>query len=368
MKFRFLTMSAIAVIALAGCKESASPKDPLQVPQTYDTISLSTNAAAELQLRTQLADLVTLLKTGRTSGTEVDLASMTNAIAPLMTHTASTYVPHVGMAIEELANASGGTYDPRRTVIENGQGGVYGGYLFDETGVEMEQIVEKGLFGAMLYHRATQLMTVDATEADVDRILVLYGADPTFPNTDKASSPDRCAAAYAARRDKNDGNGFYTKIAEGLRKAKAAAKAGNAYDQELMEAFTVVRQNWERAIAATVLNYLQSAAGTWSSTSPTDASIASALHAYGEAVGFLRGLRALPASSKIIRDDVIDDLLTKLRAPMTGETSPYAFVTTPVTTLPDVASSITGIAAVYGFTSADLADFRNNWVTVQNRK
>lgn len=368
MKLRFLSISAIALIALAGCKESTSPRDPLQVPGTYDTISLSTNAAAELALRTQLSTLVTLVKTGRSQGTEVYLTALTNAAAPLMSSTIGTYAQHVGMALEELSKASGGSYDPRRPVIENGDGGVYGGYLFDETGLEMEQIVEKGLFGAMLYHRATELMTPDATEADVDRILVLFGADPSFPNTDKAAAPDRFGAAYAARRDKNDGNGFYTKIADGLRKAKAAAKAGNDYDQELMESFTVVRQNWERAIAATVLNYLQAAATTWSSTSPTDASIASALHAYGEAVGFLHGLRALPASSKIISDAVIDDLLVKLRAPMTGATSPYLFVTTPVTTLPDIASSIAGIAAAYGFTSADLADFRNNWVNVQDRK
>lgn len=367
MKTRIIVMVVLAMATLVGCKESTSPKEPLNVPGTYDTLQFAANASAELLLRTQLSGLTTLMKTGRMPGTSVDLGALTTAFAPLA-EAAGSYGEHVTMALNELSKASGGSYDPRRTVALNGEGGVYGSYLFDETGLEMEQIVEKGLFSAMMYRQAVQLMTPDATAADVDRIVALFGAGLTFPNSDKASSPDRFSAAYAARRDKNDGKGYYTQIALNVRRAQAAIKAGNEYDDELMAAFGAIRDNWERAIVATAINYMLTSTMTFASTSPSDAALSGALHAYGEAVGFLRGLQAVAPSQRRIGDAVLDDVLAKLRAPMRGEVKPYVFVTTPVTTLPDIEIAIDALASTYGFTSADLVDFRTNWVNQQNRQ
>ncbi|MBU3742325.1 MAG: DUF4856 domain-containing protein, partial [Candidatus Kapabacteria bacterium] len=279
-----------------------------------------------------------------------------------------SYADVVTAALPELAKASGGTYDPRRPVAENGQGGVYGSYLFDETGLEYEQVVDKGLYGAMLYAKAAKLMQTAATSADVDRILALFGADPAFPNSDKAAAPDRFAAAYAARRDKNDGKGMYTTITRALRTAKAAAAKGSDHDAEKMAAFTTIRSTWERALMATALNYLQSTVQTIASTNPTDADLAAALHAHSEAVGFVMGLMAVDAGDRIITDAAARDVLAKLQIPTQGPGTSYRMITEPVSTVTDLQAAITIIANVYGFSAADVEDFRNNWVNVQGRQ
>ena len=361
MKYRALLLAACTLL-LAAC--STDPTTPLEVSSRYDASSYAANAAQETTLRADLSALVTLIKTGRTQGTKVDESQLTALASALPL---GAYAAVVNASIPELAKASGGSYDPRKSVAENGQGGVYGGYLFDETGLEFEQVIEKGLFGAMLYPKAVALMTADATSADVDRILALYGADPSFPNSDKVATPDRLLAAYAARRDKNDGNGVYTTIAAAFRKAKAAAAAGSDYNAEKLDAFTTIRTTWERALMATVVNYLLTGITTFSSTSPTDAAIASALHACGEAIGFCYGMSAVPQAQRRITDTEIQSLAALMQyAPPTGSTM-YRLVTEPVTAVAQLQEAVQKIATIYGYSASDIEDFRSNWVNVQQR-
>ena len=362
MVLRMLIAGIALVAILSSCSTSV---DPLDVPATYDASAFTSNAATELRLRDDLAALTNLMKTGRTQGVTVDLSELTALASALPM---GSYADIVTAALPELTKASGGTYDPRRPVADNGHGGVYGAYLFDETGLELEQVVEKGLFGAMMYAKASQLMQPTATPADVDRILALFGADPAFPNSDKAASPDRFSAAYAARRDKNDGKGMYTTITAALRKAKAAAAIGSDYDGDKIAAFTTIRSTWERALMATVVNYIQTTIQTITSTSPTDAQLSAALHAYGEAVGFTMGLMAVDAGSRVITDAVARSILTSLQIPAQGQGTSYRIITQPVSAVVDLQAAIAAIANVYGFSASEIEEFRNNWVNVQGRQ
>ncbi|MBN9400971.1 MAG: hypothetical protein J0I17_12400 ['Candidatus Kapabacteria' thiocyanatum] len=368
--FRTMALVAVSAAVLAGCSDSSSnPKDPLSIPAVYDSTSYRTNAAAEYQIRTQLASLVSLMKTGRTSGTRVSQSELEAKYAPLASLTTSYYAGRVGQSLATLASASGGTYDPSRPVAENGEGGVFNGYLFDKYGLECEQQVEKGLFAALLYNQAVAQMSGDVTPAKIDRMIAAFGAHPSFPNTDKAASnPDVFCAAYAARRDKNDGNGFYSTMKKNFLKARAAAAAGSNYNAELNEALGTIRDTWERTQMATIVNYLYSTISTLSATNLDDKGRASALHAYGECVGFMHGWRGVSPSMKIISDTKIDELLILMRAPVDGPARSYELVTQPVTALPDLARVISEIKVIYGFTDADLQDFKQNWVAVQNRQ
>jgi hypothetical protein len=270
--------------------------------------------------------------------------------------------------MNQLALSSGGTYVPGPPI---GQGGTFGGYLFDENGLELEQLLEKGNFGAILYHHALSLRNEPLTPATSDKLVAIFGATPSFSNSGSNNVPasvrDRAMANYAARRDKNDGNGFYTRMKSAFIKLQAALKAGSAYKKERDEALNTIFDIWEKVNAATVINYCHSVITTMSATSTTEAQRASALHACSEAVGFLHGWRQLPANGRRITDAQIDALLEKLNAPYNGTPNTYLFVTEPAIQLPKLQQVIAQLKTIYSFTDAEINDFRNNWVNVQGR-
>ena len=152
-----LAILAVLSMVLIGCEESTGTV-PLNIPDTYPGENFSQNAEAQLQLVDQSAALTALMKEGR-SGTAVPHADLLTAVNPLRPHVTPSFQSVMDVYLLRLAQASGGsTYDPMKAPGENGSGGVYGGYLFDENGIEMEQLVEKGLFGAMSYNHAVQIM------------------------------------------------------------------------------------------------------------------------------------------------------------------------------------------------------------------
>ncbi|MEZ4686279.1 MAG: hypothetical protein R3B47_09490 [Bacteroidia bacterium] len=101
-----------------------------------------------------------------------------------------------------------------------------------------------------------------------------------FPNSDDASNhsnPDLFVAKYTARRDKNDGNGFYSQMQAAFIKLQAAIAAGDDYEEERDEAIAVIKDVWEKATMATIINYGYSAISKLSATNPGEADQASAL-------------------------------------------------------------------------------------------
>ena len=325
-------------------------------------------------MRNQLDAFVNEAKKGRTAGVVVDantLQQLYNAGTPSLKSLTTTYfdgrLDGASGWIQELSNASGGAYTPGTPA---GQGGEFGGYLFDENGLEPEQLLDKGLYGAALYHHAVTLMQGDLTPATADQLVAIFGAHPDFPNTPtagKATNPDKYLANYAARRDKNDGLGLYSQMKNAFLKLQAAVKAGAEYHTERDEALATLRLTWEKVNFATVINYCHSVVSTLSATNPTDADKAKALHAYGECVGFVHGWRTLPAAYRQISDAEIDQLLVLLNAPYDGIPASYTFATDPVNQLPKLTQVIQLLKAEYGFTDQEIIDFKENWVAVQGR-
>jgi hypothetical protein len=374
MKIRTLAIGLAGSFALfaASCSDnSTSPAvvPPLTLPTSYDGSSYTTNAVVELQMRSHLQSLTTAMQQGRQLGVAVSAVNVATLYQPLRAITTPYYDTNVQGWLQELAKSSGGAYNPRVSPAENGQGGTFGGYLFDEHGLEMEQLVEKGLYAAALYNHALTVMNAQLTPASIDKIVAIFGASPAFKNTGSApENPDVHAANYAARRDKNDGTGFYTKMRDQFIRAQAATKADSRYADTAQAALAQVRQLWEKSQAATVINYLYATITNISLTNPTDAQLGSALHAYGEGVGFLHGWRTLPADKKIITDAQIDQILTLMYAPVNGAPSSYQLVQNSFTAVQQLQQAITSLKNIYGFTDAELQDFRKNWVSEQGRK
>lgn len=362
----------VAGISLFACGKTEERPD-LVIPTVYTSPSFTTNASTQLAVMNQLTALTNEAKKGRVNGTVVAKSALDNLFTtgtPSLKGQCSAYyagkLEGTNGWFDELAKASGGTYTPTNT--PTGNGGTFGGYLFDENGLEMEQLIEKGQFGAVLYKHLTELLAGNITETTVDQALAIVGANPSFPNSNDATkhaNPDKNLANYIARRDKNDGNGLYSQLKQNFLKLQAAVKAGSEYDTEKQAAIEAIKLIVEKGNAATIINYCHAIIITLSNTNVTDAQKASALHAYSECVGFIHGWRTL--TSKKITDAQIDEVLVLLNAPYNGTPTSYKFVTDRENELTKIQQVINKLRDIYGFTAQEIEDFKKNWVAEQGR-
>jgi Domain of unknown function (DUF4856) len=372
-----LLKSTLFLLALGLFFTACTPTEEqpaLVLPSIYTAPSFTQNTTQQAAIRTQMEALVTEIKKGRTPGTVLDGAVLTSLFQignPSIKSITTPYyigrLENTGNWLDELTKSSGNAYILGAPSV---QGGTFGGYLFDENALEMEQMIEKGLFGAAMYHHAITLMQGTITLETADQLASIYGAHPDFPNTPtatKAANPDKFMANYAARRDKNDGAGLYTQLKKAFIQLQAAVKAGDDYNTERDEALVSIRQTWEKVNVGTVVNYCHSVIATLIATSPSDSDKAKALHAYGECVGFLHGWRTIPQGYKIMSDAEIDELLTLLNAPYNGTPTSYLFVTDSFNELPKLTQIIDKIKVKYGFTTQEIEDFKKNWVAEQGR-
>jgi hypothetical protein len=370
-----IAFGLLSSILLISCDKIEDGRPDLVIASEYDGTNFLASSTVERAVTGQLAALTTEMQKGR-RGEQVlkeTLEALYKAGNPSLEAVTTTYyngrILGVGGWLDELAKASGGTtYTPG---TPEGQGGTLGGYLFDENGLELEQLVEKGLFGAALYHHATTLLSASMTLENVDQVLATYGATPAFANSGTsnvaAEVRDRFMAVYAARRDRNDGNGMYTQIQNAFLKLQAATKAGEEYQTEKLEAIADLKLLWEKVNAATIINYCHTTINRLSATNPTNEDLGAGLHAYGEAVGFIHGWRTIPQEHKLITDAQIDAILVLLNAPYNATPTSYRFATDPVNELPKLEQLIQQLQALYGFSNQEIEDFRRNWVADQGR-
>lgn len=364
MKLSNLFLLTLSGIAFLSCEEATTePETPqLVIPTAYDASQFEANTSAQRTVLTHLADLTAEMQEGRI-GTKVDANVMSSNYTIVKDQTTSYYDNVLQPVMTELVEISGGQrFDPNGT-----QGGVYGSYLFNKYGLENEQLVEKGLFGAALYNHATKIAQ-NPDETTADKMLAIMGTTPDFPNSNNGNNvtnPDRFMANYIARRDKNDGNGFYTNIQSNFIKLQAAAKGGSNFNTERDEAIEAIFDNWEKANAATTINYLHGVINKLSATNLDEATVSSAMHSFGEAVGFLHGFKTI--ERKQITDAQIDETLTLMNV-TPGETpTTLNILSSPVTELIKLQQAITKLQEIYGFTDQQIEDFKKNWVVEQGR-
>jgi hypothetical protein len=364
-------------IGFASCTKDDDAKPVLDIPAAYDGSSFTANTTTQTALLTQLADLTNEAKKGRTAANSVnrqDLEALFSAGNPSLSGEITAYfkgkLEGDGGWFDELAKASGTTWTPQ-SPDGSSQGGVYGGYLFDEYGVEMEQLLEKGQFNATFYKHATGLMSGAITLQTVDQLVAIFGAKPAFANSGSnnvaVENRDLAMANYGARRDKNDGNGLYTQIKTAFITLQAAVGAGEEYNEERDEALGQIRLLWEKINAATAINYCHTAISQLSQTNPTEAQVGGALHALGEAIGFIHGFRTIDLQYREISDAQIDEMLILFNAPSDGIASVYKFATDPANELPKLQQAIGRLQTIYDFSDQEIEDFKSNWVSIQGR-
>jgi hypothetical protein len=367
----WFTVALFVLVYLASCK-GKDEVPALSIPSTYDSTNFKANVSTQVAVLAQLKDLVDEVKKGRKGDALVEstLKTLYEAGNPNLPTVGTSYLSQKinPVWLNEIAKASSGTYVPGPPM---GEGGVFGtgssAYLFDENGLEIEQLIEKGQFGSVLYKHANDLLNGTITSQTVDQVLAIIGCNPTFPNTstNKAAQPDKFFAVYAARRDKNDGNGLYSQLKAQFIKLQAAVNTGDKYVKDRNDAVASIRLILEKINAATIVNYCQSVTSTMSKTTTTDNDKSIALHALGECIGFTHGYKTI--LNKKITDAQIDEILVLLNAPANGIPTCYKYVTDPGTELPKLNTLINMIKGIYGFTDQEISDFSKNWITEQGR-
>lgn len=342
-------------LMFVSCKDDDKKDDPAPSgPTTYEFAEVNGNTPLSRALTGNLNSLTTDMKKGRDSSltltaTQVQAYYTNGGQNSLQSKSESIFAGRASAWLRDLAAVTGKTFDPRNPT----DGGVFYGYLFNKDGVELEQLVEKGLFGAGLFYRAVvdHLSKETLTAADFDNAFVYYGANAKFPN----NNSDGFTAKYAARRDNG---GHYRRIKEQLLAGRTAGAAG---DQAAAKAAAlVIRQEWEKALAATVINYLYASAEKFQTG--TDADLAAALHSWGEGVGFIYGLRAIPAAQRTLSDANIATVLTHMKAEDNNR-KPLDFKTPA--DIAHLQHAIDVLASAYGF--SDPTIYKINDVTANNR-
>jgi hypothetical protein len=376
----FLSFLALVVVSSCSKDEDTNNNNPvpnpdkpaLVVPAYYDSINYPTTTAFVQPIRTHLDAIVTEVKRGRTPGQKVSATAMKTSFAASLPSLESITIPAYAALLtkadgwlDKAEKASGNTYHPDSTST---MGGTFGGYLFDENGFEPEQMIEKGLFGAALSKSVFDLLNNPSLD-QVDQAVHIIGATPHFKSSNAikhGSAADKYLSTYVARRDKNDGNGLYSQMRFNFIKLKAAVKAGANYNKERDEAITAIRLILEQANFATVINYCHTSIANLSKTSITDAEKAATLHAIGECHGFALGWKGI--AGKKITDAQIDEIMELLNAPVAGGGKPSLFITdrTPAQ-IGKLQQVIIKVQAIYGFTTAQIEDFKKNWVAEQSR-
>lgn len=334
---------------------------PSCTADTYPDEGYAANAAAELDLRTRLdalGDKMDEAKAGRPTAAELEalFSAGTPSLRSISSEPARAAISEVFGALELAAGTPWTPVDP-----PVGNGGLFGTHVYNARGVDLPETVEKVVFAGTQLNEAARLMTETATVADVDRMVALFGASPAFPMDDKAAvNPDVFVAKYAKKRT-NPGAatpGPYLAIKAAFMNARASVKGGPACAAERTAAFAQVREQWERALLGTAVNYLNSAANTFAKASPTEVEKGNALHQVGEAVGFLRGLQTLPAQHRIITDAQLEQVLTTLGGTTLGGSEAFRYVTATSSTIDKLGTAVTQIQAARQFTPEEIATFK----------
>jgi len=382
MKLKFLLLGSVAItLMFTSCeKDEITPIAPintnLTIPDSYDGANFDGNASAQLLVIDQLSALTAEAKRGRdvnNTVTKTDLDNLFTTGTPSLSSEVTTYfkakLEGENGWFDELAKSSGNSWSPEAPTTGS-TGGVYGGYLFDENGLEIEQLIEKGQFGATLYNHAVKLMSGTITLATVDQLVAIFGANPSFSNSgsdNAGTDKDVALANYGARRDKADGNGMYTSIKKEFITLQAALKGGDDFITERDAALENIKTLWEKINAATVINYCHSPIDKLSQTNPSDSDISSALHAISEGIGFIYGIKTIDQSYRVITDTQIYDVLTLFNAPSDATATVYKFATDPSSELTKLQQIISKLKTIYGFTDQEIEDFKSNWVSSQGR-
>lgn len=368
LKISTIYLLSIAFVLLTACSDDNEDAVPeLVVPASYPDDNFDANVTAERQVRTELVDLTAALNTAESNAANSTQTANISYPSNLRNVTLSSYASNIDTWLTELVSAanSGTPFDLDNAPM--GEGGILGTRLLDENGLELEQMIEKGSFGAALYNHALSILNEGAMTAEkVDRLVEIFGANPTFPGDDSdPNNPDIFSAEYAERRSDNvNETGLYYDIRDQLILARTALADGRVeFQQVANDALNNFLDLWEQSNFATVIFYCNDARAKFAAANnEIDAEqknilLGNALHSYAEGVAFAHGFLSIP--NKRITDAQIQTILILLKAAPGDTPTSFEFAkdASTLTAFEDIIDLIQG---VYGFTDEQVTGFFTN--------
>lgn len=380
-KIHISSLLLLVVLFFSCKKETTTEPTPstdssLKIPDNYVSDRYDQHVVAEKSVLDQMLAFNVFMKKGVIRTNILTTDSLNWYFASAGTPSIKSFTaPYYQNKIEDpngyfavLAASTGKSWD--YTTAPNATGGVIHNRLVDRYGVETLEVIDKGLYASALYNRIIELLSQDLNDSIIDKMVAIYGASPAFPNTTTAANtptPDAFIANYTARRDKNDGNGLYTKIKKSFLKLQASVRGGAQYNADKTQAIADLKLNIEKALIATAANYCHGAISKLSATSQDTTTIAGALHDLGEAIGFIHGFKGVDPAHRRISDAQVDQLLNYMHFPPDGTPAAYLFVSQGATNLPRLIDALNLIQTIYGFSTTEMEEFKQNWITVQGR-
>lgn len=366
----------LSLFAVSALFQSCSGNDDevinpiLTVPSTYVSANFDANVSAENTVVDELATITSAVNAAEANAQSAVVADISYPLT-LSSVTLPKYRSLVTDWVTELvkaANSPDGFQNPGfgNTPDSNQEGGLLGSRLLDEYGLELEQMIQKGSFGAALYNHAITVIDGIKSGADgftesgaIDRLVEIHGTEVTFNPAETTA-----AATYSRRRSNLTAEtGFFFDIRTNLITAKAAMEAGSAFESQRDEALNAYLVNWEKSNFATVIYYCNAtkdqltAAFNLTDGPDKDLALGNALHAYAEGVAFAHGFKGV--SDKVITDDQIDDILTGLLAEEGQNPESYRFLN-ETSLLANLDALITDIQNIYNFTDEEVISFYVN--------
>lgn len=317
----------VTLLGFTACETTGDNKD-YTTPTTYSEFE-NVDYSGQTERLDMLAEITTYMKTAHTSGaaaldatklkdmyaninaqfSDADLSASTKKIR---SKTVSTEQAKFDTYMDAIATASTST----NMAASNGQAGIMttndGGksYLVNDKGVELTQIIEKGLMGACFYYQGTSVYLGTGKIDDADNEVVVAGK-----GTDREHHWDEAFGYFGAPEDfptnttnlrywakySNTVNSTYAinqTIMDAFLKGRAAISNSDADARD--EAIAAVRKNWELILGGAALHYLNKGIANMGASGDA----AAKHHALSEAYAFIMGLKYGTGASTISTADV----------------------------------------------------------------
>lgn len=329
MKKVALITCAIAVSSLAysGCKKDEvepSPTSPnYTVPSTYNFTNV--NYSGQTQRLDMMSALGTYMKTGNTPNTVLSATQMKNMYSNSGSPFGDSTLDNCGKQIKNkvypadqmLFEQYMDSLALTSTSVVAGSNGIAGvvtspsdpnkKYLCDANGVEWGQVIEKGIMGACFYYQATahyfdaaQIGTgVDNTtvtpgegtdmEHHWDEAFGYFGVPIDFPTN---TTGIRYWGKYCNER--NAIMGTNATMMDAFIRGRAAISNNDHTTKDAQ--VSVIRTNWDKYLAATIISYLNKAKADIADDAKRN-------HSLSECRGFLLALKYNPV--RVINDTQI---------------------------------------------------------------
>jgi hypothetical protein len=313
-----LSLLALCAVILYGFS-SCDPVEPTtyDIPTTYNFENVS--YSGQTNRLDMMEEITTYLKTAHVAGgpaldaakikdmydantgNHFSTTDLNSSTKKLKNKTVSSMQSSFEGYMDAVATASLST----DSSAANGRAGIItkndnsGSYLLNANGVELTQIIEKGLMGACFYYQGTAVY-MGSGKMDVDNETVVagegtemehhfdegfgyFGVPTTFPST---TTGIRFWGKYCNKHE-----AVYPLNAlmmDNFLKGRAAITNKDIPARD--EAITELQKNWELVVAATSLYYLNITIDKMDLTS-TSGDLASAHHAMSEAFAFIMSLK-----------------------------------------------------------------------------